>query len=135
LNELYLVSDDNQKVMIDDLFKRVVFHDFTLHSAKSTQLTNGNYETEMDISTVKFFLNPETNKEQTELIDDSLDIALYSGFPEVDNTNMLLIQKVKFNKERTRVTIESNEKPSHVNIDPNRFRIDRNLVDNVLSVD
>jgi len=135
LNEFYLVSNDNQKMMIDDLFKRVVFHDFTLHSAKSTQLANGNYQTEIDISTVKFVLNPESNKEQTEHIDDSLDIALYAGFPEVDNANMLLIQKVNFNKERTTVVIESKEKPSHVNIDPNRFRIDRNLVDNVIPVD
>jgi len=135
LNELYLVSNDSQKVMIDDLFKRVVFHDFTLHSAISTQLANGNYETEIDISTVKFALNPESNKEQTEQIDDSIDIAFYSGFPEVDNANMQLIQKVKFNKDRTLVTIVSKEKPSHVKVDPNRFRIDRNLVDNVLSVE
>jgi len=135
LNEFYLVANGSQKVMIDDLFKRVVFHDFTLHSAKSTQLANGNFETEIDISTIKFVLNPESNKEQTELIDDRLDIAFYSGFPAVDNSNMLLIQKVKFNKDRTLVTIQSKEKPSHVNIDPNRFRIDRNLVDNVLSVD
>jgi len=135
LNEFYLVSNDSQKVMIDDLFKRVIFHDFTLHSAKSTKLANGNYETKIDVGAVKFVLNPETNKEQTELIDDSIDIAFYSDFPEVDNANMLIIQKVKFNKERTIVTIESKEKPSHVSIDPNRFRIDRNLVDNVLSVE
>ena len=120
--------------MIDDLFKRVIFHDFTLHSAKSTQLVNGNYETEVDVSTVKFVLNPQSNKEEKELIDDSLDIAFYSGFPAVGNTNILLIHKVKFNKDRTLVTIQSREKPSHVSIDPNRYRIDRNLVDNVLSV-
>jgi len=135
LNEFYLVANDGQKVMIDDLFKRVVFHEFTLHSAKSTQLANGQYETVIDVSTLKFVLNPQSNKEQKERIDDNLDIAFYSGFPQVDNANMLLIQKVKFNKDRTIVTIQSKEKPSHVAIDPNRYRIDRNLVDNVLLVD
>ncbi|MCJ8318068.1 MAG: hypothetical protein MJK12_00435 [Colwellia sp.] len=135
LDEFYLVANGRQKVMIDDLFKRVVFHDFTLHSAKSTKLANGNYETRIDVSTIKVVVNPQNNKEQKELIDDSLDIAFYSSFPAVDNANMVLIQKIKFNKDRSVVVIESKEKPSHVKIDPNRFRIDRNLIDNVLSVD
>lgn len=135
LNEFYLVANESQKVMIDDLFKRVVFHDLTLNSAKSTQLANGSYETKIDVSTIKWVLNPQSNKEEKQPINDNLDIAFYSSFPAVDNANMLLIQKVKFNKGRTLVTIESKEKPSHVKVDPNRFRIDRNLVDNVLSVD
>jgi len=135
LNEFYLVANDRQKVMVDDLFKRVVFHDFTLNSAKSTKLANGNYETSIDVSTIKWVLNPQSNKEQKELIDDNIDIAFYDSFPAVDNANMLLIQKFKFNQDRTVIVIESKEKPSHVKIDPNRFRIDRNLIDNVLSVD
>ncbi|WP_085299078.1 M1 family aminopeptidase [Cognaticolwellia mytili] len=135
LNEFYLVSDDNQKVMIDDLFKRVVFHDFALHSAKSVQLANGLYEIEIDISTLKLVLDPQSNTEQKEAINDSLDIALYEGFPEVDNANMLQNQKVTFNKDRTSITLQTKAKPSHVSIDPNRFRIDRNLVDNVLTVE
>ena len=121
--------------MIDDLFKRVVFHDFALHSAKSVQLANGLYEIEIDISTLKLVLDPQSNTEQKEAINDSLDIALYEGFPEVDNANMLQNQKVTFNKDRTSITLQTKAKPSHVSIDPNRFRIDRNLVDNVLAVE
>ncbi|WP_286271908.1 ABC transporter permease/M1 family aminopeptidase [Thalassotalea hakodatensis] len=134
LNEFYLVSNDGQKGIIDDLFKRVVFHDFSLHSAKTTLLNSGFYETEIDISTVKLVLDVKTNTEEKAPINDSLDVALYSGFPKVNNENMLSIQKVKFNKERNIVLIKSKEKPSHVTIDPNRFRIDRNIADNTIAV-
>lgn len=135
LNEFYKVANDSQIVMINELFKRVVFHEFTIHNAKSVQLANGDYETTIDVSTLKLVLNQQNNKEEKETINDSIDIAFYSGFPAVDNENMTLIKKVKFNQDRTKVVIASKEKPNYVKIDPNRLRIDRSLVNNVLEVE
>ena len=79
--------------MINDLFKRVVFNDLEIHHAKSAQLANGEFETTIEVSTLKWVLNQQTNKEDKELINDSLDIALYSGYPAIDNANMTLIKK------------------------------------------
>ena len=134
LNEFYLVANDRQKVMIDDLFKRVVFHELSLNNASTKQLENGYFETEISAGAIKYVLNAKTNKEEKELINDALDIALYNGFPEVNNDNMLHIQKVEFNADTRLIIIESKHKPTHVKIDPNRYRIDRNLSNNVIAV-
>lgn len=135
LNEFYKVADNEDVTLIDDLFKRVVFHDFIIHSAKTEALPQGGYQTVIDVSTLKRVLNQQTNKEQNETINDNLEMALYSGFPTLDNRNMLVVKKIKFNQERSTVTLLSDEKPSHVQIDPNRFRIDRSIADNVRQID
>ena len=134
LNEFYKVAETNNIKIIDDLFKRVVFHDFIIHSAKTEVHTQGGYRTTIDVSTLKRVLNQQSNKEQEEIIDDNLEMALYSGFPTLDNSNMLTVKKIKFNQERSTVILRSDEKPSHVQIDPNRFRIDRSMADNVLEI-
>jgi ABC-2 type transport system permease protein len=135
LNEFYKVAETDNIKIIDDLFKRVVFHDFIIHSAKTEALTQGGYRTTVDVSTLKRVLNRQSNKEQAERIDDNLEMALYSGFPTLGNSNMLTVKKIKFNQDRSTVTLFSDEKPSHVQIDPNRFRIDRSMADNVMQID
>ena len=62
--------------MINDLFKRVVFHEFTIHNAKSVQLANGDFETTLDVSTLKLVLNQQSNKEQQEFRHQSIGVSI-----------------------------------------------------------
>ena len=134
LNEYYLVSDSVHHPIIADLFTRVVFHDFKLDSANVTE-SNNTFITDVNITALKYILDEETNTEFTETINDSIEVAFYSGFPEEENQNMIMLKKVKLANENTRVSITSDYKPKFIKIDPNRYRIDRSLEDNLIEVE
>lgn len=137
LNAFYQQATHEQVKQIDDLFKHVVFHSFEIHDANTQQLseqTNSKYMTTIDVSTLKFKLDLQTNQEQATPINDYIDIALYQGYPMFDDRNAILVEKVRFNKDRSEVTLYTDKKPTHVYIDPKLHRIDRNLSDNVFSI-
>lgn len=130
-------ATNEQAKQIDDLFKRVVFHNFKLHEAKShraSEEANSKFITTIDVSTLKFELDSKTNDEHQTPIDEYIELALYDGYPRYDDSNALIIEKVKFNKDRSEVTLYSNKQPTHVQIDPKLRRIDRNLSDNVIAI-
>lgn len=133
LNEFYAVADSSQFAVIDDLFKRVVFHDFKIDSA-STREENGMFTTEVHLHALKFVLNEVTNTEFEEIISDHIELAAYSGFPQIENDNMLAITTVHLNKKTQTVSITTAEKPAYISIDPNMLRIDRNTEDNTFAL-
>jgi len=134
LNAYYSVTTPEQHNIINDLFKRVVFHDFKVNAVSTVQQSNGEYATTVDVNSLKIVLNQETNKEELEVIDDNIEVGIYSGYPAIDNSNVLTIKKFHFNQDKTTITLYSKEKPSYVEIDPNRYRIDRAMVDNVMKI-
>ena len=134
LNAFNDVATDKQKRIINDLFKRVVFHDFEIKEVDTKQQPNGEYATTVQVNTLKMVLNQQTNKEQFELIDEEIEVGLYSSFPAVDNHNVMHLKKFHFNADENTITLYSKEKPSYVSIDPNRFRIDRSMVNNVMEI-
>jgi ABC-type transport system involved in multi-copper enzyme maturation permease subunit len=133
LNEFYAVADSNQFAIIDDLFKRVVFHDFKLDSA-TVQKENDLFLVDVNVQAIKTVLDETTNTEFKETINDSIEIALYSGLPDVENKNMITIKKFYLNKENSSVQFLSDQKPAYIKIDPNMYRIDRNEANNILKL-
>jgi hypothetical protein len=83
---------------------------------------------------LKFKLDLQTNEEQAAPINEYIDVALYDGYPMYDDSNAMLIEKVKFNKDRSEVTLYTERQPTHVQVDPKLRRIDRNLSDNVFTI-
>ena len=65
LNEYYKVATPEQIPLIDDMFKRVVFHDLKINSAQTKALENGQFEITLDVSTLKSVLDPLANKSLT----------------------------------------------------------------------
>jgi hypothetical protein len=126
-----------QAEQIDDLFKRVIFHSFEIHNAKSQRVSNeanSVFMTTIDVSVWKFELDLQTNEEQAATINEYIDVALYDGYPMYDDSNAMLIEKVKFDKDRSEVTLYTERQPTHVQVDPKLRRIDRNLSDNVFTI-
>jgi ABC-2 type transport system permease protein len=132
LNLFYQQADTAQKKVIDDLFKRIVFHDFTIHSAKSVQLASGEYETTVDLSALKYVLNQQTGEEEKEIISDEIEIALFSNFPVKKDADKISLNKQEFKQERNTIKLRSKIRPLYVQIDPRRLRIDRAPGDNLL---
>lgn len=135
LDEFYAVAADDQIDIINDLFKRVVFHELRIDSADIKTLEDGTFETTLAVTTLKTVVDQATNKEFSETINDSIEIGFYSGFPKVDNANMTLLKKVKFSEDNSMVTILSDHKPAYIQIDPNRYRIDRSVLNNMMKVE
>ena len=134
LDEFFAVSAPSTHKIITDLFARVVFHDFKLESAE-IEPHDQEFKTTIQVTALKYVLDEKTNKEYMETLDDHIEIAFYSGFPEVENQNMTFIESVKFDKEKSTVTLFSKEKPIYIKIDPNSYRIDRSTEDNILKVE
>jgi hypothetical protein len=134
LNLFYQQADTAQKKVIDDLFKRIVFHDFTIHNAKSVQLASGEYETTVDLSALKYVLNQQTGEEEREIISDEIEIALFSNFPVKNDADKISLNKQEFKQERNTIKLRSKIRPLYVQIDPRRLRIDRAPSDNLLRI-
>lgn len=135
LNLFYQQADAAQKKVIDDLFKRVVFHDFTIHNAKSVQLANGEYETTIDLSTLKFVVNQANNLEEKERIDEEIEVALFTNFPAEKPSDRTLLTKHLFTQDRSVLKLRSSERPQYIQIDPRRLRIDRTPGDNLFKIE
>jgi hypothetical protein len=134
LNLFYQQADATQIKIIDDLFKRIVFHDFTVHNAKTVQLANGEYETTVDLSALKYVLNETTGAEEQETINDDIEIALFTEFPIKKDSDQILLNKQSLKQARDTIQLRSKVRPQYVQIDPRRLRIDRTPSDNLLKI-
>jgi hypothetical protein len=135
LNLFYQQADAAQKTVIDDLFKRVVFHDFTIQNAKSVQLANGEYETTIDLSTFKSVVNQANNLEEKERIDEEIEVALFTKFPAEKPSDRIFLARHQFTQDRSMLKLSSREQPQYVQIDPRRLRIDRTPGDNLFKIE
>jgi hypothetical protein len=134
LMEFYSVATPEKIEIIKDLFTRVVFHDLKLETYTINKLNNGKYEIIINTKTRKFVVDEKSNLEVEEDIFDELEIAFYSDIPDEQNKNMTYIKKFIFNSLNTEIRIISDNIPEYIQIDPNRYRIDRNFNDNLLKV-
>lgn len=134
LNLFYQQADAAQIKIIDDLFKRIVFHDFSIHNAKTVQLANGEFETTVDLSALKYVLNQTTGTEEQETINDDIEIALFTQFPIKKESDQILLNKQALKQARNTIQLRSKIRPQYVQIDPRRLRIDRTPSDNLLKI-
>ncbi len=133
LDEFYSVADSSQIPIINDLFKRVVFHDLKIASVAMIE-EDGEFKVDVDIQAFKKVLDEKTNTEFKEAISDSIEVALYSGIPDAENENMIVLKKIYLNNEISSVQLSSDTKPAYIKIDPNMYRIDRMTADNSMEI-
>lgn len=130
LDAYYAVADSQDIAIIDDLFKRVVFHDLAINSATAKPLDSGEFAVALDITSIKLVMDPDTGIEAQEPINDRLEIAFYDA-----DDNLLQSQKMRFNADQSNVVINSQVKPAYAVIDPKRVRIDRTFQNNRIAVE
>jgi len=117
--------------LIDDGFNRVVLYDDKTISATSKQLPNGKYQVTLEVQARKAQVDSAGNEAAMPL-DDYIEIGVFTG--KTDEEKPLYLEKQKFDKERSTVTVVVDQKPTRAGIDPYNKLIDRNSDDNTIDV-
>jgi ABC-2 type transport system permease protein len=121
---------DSLKYLIKDWFKEITLYDNRLKEADYKLLDNGKYEVTLEIESSKIKSDSLGNETKT-AINDWIDV----GFFMDDAEERLYQQKrVKFNKEKSSITVQLDSLPAKAAIDPRHLLIDRVYSDNIKSL-
>ena len=135
LNEIYKVTPQEQRVLVDDWFKKVITYDLGIEESSYKELSNGTYELTLKVK-AKRFETLQNGEIKSISIDEPIKIGVFSIHPSKvkDDNSVLYYNSSQVNKEMTKIIIIVNEKPSYVSIDPYGTRSDENLVDNIFKL-
>ena len=121
---------DSLNYLIKDWFKEITLYDNRLKEANYKKLDNGKYEITLDIESSKIKSDSLGNETKTR-INDWIDI----GFFMDDSEEQLYEEKrLKFNKEKSTITVQLDSLPVKAAIDPRHILIDRVYKDNIKSL-
>lgn len=132
LNAFYRVSPKSHHKRIDELFKTVTFHNFGL-----TAHANNQDKLKLNLTTQKVAI--DKTGEHIQPLNETVQIGLYQGYPQADNSNLLALQTVIVTSQSQQVLLrladnEMLDKITHVMVDPNLHYIDRTGADNVIPI-
>ncbi|WP_025663846.1 ABC transporter permease/M1 family aminopeptidase [Aquimarina megaterium] len=135
LQELYSVTPKEYHTLIDDWMKRVITYDLGIKSTSYKKLNNGTYEITIDIKAQRFETDT-TGKEITININEPIKIGIFKKHPEAVNNDkdILYLEPHQINKKEMVFKIITKEIPVYIGIDPYYTRLDRNMADNIISV-
>jgi ABC-2 type transport system permease protein len=121
---------DSLKYLITDWFKEITLYDNRLTEANYKKLDNGKYEVTLEVESAK--IKPDSLGNETQIaINDWIDV----GFFMDDNEEHLYQQKrMKFNKEKSSITVQLDSLPAKAAIDPRHILIDRVYKDNIKTI-
>lgn len=121
---------DTLQYLITDWFKEITLYDNRVKEASYKSLDNGKYEVTLEIESSKIKSDSLGNETKT-AINDWIDV----GFFMDDAEERLYEQKrVKFNKEKSSITVQLDSLPVKAAIDPRHLLIDRVYKDNIKSI-
>ncbi|RNC84244.1 MAG: hypothetical protein ED556_12370 [Winogradskyella sp.] len=121
---------DSLKYLIKDWFKEITLYDNRLKDATYKKLDNGKYEVKLDIESYKIKSDSLGNETRITM-DDWVDVGF---FMDSEEEELYETQRLKFNKEKSSLTIELDSLPVKAAIDPRHILIDRVYKDNIKSI-
>ncbi len=135
LDEIYKVTPQDQHVLIDDWFKRVITYDLGIEESSYKTLANGTYEITVKVKS-KRFETLDSGEIKQIAIDEPIKIGVFTTHPSnvKNDSSVLYYESSRINKEMTEIKMIVKEIPSFISIDPYGTRSDENLVDNVTSL-
>jgi ABC-2 type transport system permease protein len=135
LDEIYKVTPQDQHVLIDDWFKRVITYDLGIEESSYKTLANGSYEVTVKVNAKRFQTLDNGEVKQIN-IGEPIKIGVFTTHPSYvkDDSSILYYESKQINKEMTEINIIVKEKPSYISIDPYGTRSDENLVDNIIQL-
>lgn len=135
IDELYSVTPVTYHDLINDWMKRVVTYDLGIKSTSYKKLNNGSYEITVGIKAQRFETN--TSGEEIKInINEPIKIGIFKKHPETihDDKDILYLEPHQINEKEMVFKIVTKEIPSYISIDPYYTRLDRNMTDNIVSV-
>lgn len=118
---------DSLRYLIKDWFKEITLYDNRLIDANYKILDNGKYEVTMELESSKIKSDSLGNETKT-TINDWIDIGF---FMDNDEERLYQQKRVKFNKEKSTITMQLDSLPVKAAIDPRHILIDRVYKDNI----
>ncbi|HEY9065719.1 MAG TPA: M1 family aminopeptidase, partial [Burkholderiaceae bacterium] len=122
------VTPPEMQYLIDDLFERIVLYDNRAVSASAKALPGGRWEVTMKLVAKKRVAD-ELGKESDAALADFIDVGVLDA-----NGDPIAVERRKFDREETTVTLVVDRKPAKAGIDPLNKLIDRTPKDNTVTV-
>ncbi|BDD06457.1 ABC transporter permease/M1 family aminopeptidase [Aureibacter tunicatorum] len=122
---------DSLQYLIDDWFKEITLYDHRLNDATIEELPNGRYLVSMDIETQKIKVDT-TGNENFVPSNDWVDIGV---FADADKKELIHYERVKFDQPKKTFKFEVDQKPLKAMIDPRQILIEKNVKDNVKTLE
>jgi aminopeptidase N len=120
--------------VITDLFEKIVLFDLRAEDSSYTELDDGSFDVTINVSASKFEADGQGEETQVD-IDALLDIGILGeDDPETGVPEVLYVQKERIDQEEQSFTVNIDQRPVSVGIDPFNKMIDRNPDDNVSGV-
>ncbi|MDN3644010.1 M1 family aminopeptidase [Lutimonas halocynthiae] len=135
LEELYKVTSQEQHILIDDWFKKVITYDLGIEDSSYKVLVNGTYEITAKVK-AKRFKTLDTGEIKEIAINEPIKIGVFTAHPSIvkDDSTLLYYESNTINKEETIIKIIVKELPKYIAIDPYGTRSDENFTDNIISL-
>ena len=121
---------DSLKYLVNDWFKEITLYDNRLKEASYKTLDNGKYQVTLEIESAKVKADSIGN-ETKKPINDWIDIGF---FMDSEEKQLYAQQRLKFNQEKSTITVELDSLPVKAAIDPRHILIDRVYKDNIKSL-
>ena len=132
LDELYKVSPDENHVLIDDWFKRVITYDLSVADVSYRELDNGKFELTVIVNAKRF--ETQKNGEATPIdINEPIQIGLFEKHPSLmgKGGGTIYLQPHQISEHGQEIKVIVDELPNFVSIDPYGTRVEENMYDNV----
>jgi hypothetical protein len=121
---------DSLNYLITDWFKEITLYDNRLKEANYKKLDNGKYEVTLEIESSKIKSDSLGNESKT-AINDWIDVGF---FMDEDEKRLYQQQRLKFNTEKSSITVQLDSLPAKAAIDPRHILIDRVYSDNIKTI-
>ena len=119
---------DSLKVIIDDMFNKIVLYDHKIDNVNTIALDDERFQTTLDFTTEKRYYDEKGVPE----------IVEYSGWLEIGLLNkdkeVIQLEKVYINQKTNKLEIVSTEKPAEILLDPYLLTIDQIPYNNYESI-
>lgn len=132
MNELMKEVTPQQVKLIKDGFEKVVSYGMKIKFLNCKPSTNGSYKLTVEVELAQM----EDGSSSVTVPDLDVDIAVFKEQEEDWNSSSkpIYLKKHHFSKTKTIITIEVDEKPKAVAIDPFAYYLDEDLTDNVAQI-
>jgi len=132
VNEIKKVTPDSLQYLVSDMFGHVTLYENKATEAAYRALPGGRYEITVSLSTQK--LQADASGALVPIaLNDWIDVGVY-GEDENGKPKLIYLKKHKFIRQKNTLTIQVNESPVRVGIDPLHKLIDHHSTDNTIGV-
>ncbi len=125
------VTPDSLKYVVDDLFSKITLFENRVVNPTGKKI-GSQYEVTIPVQTLKYYADREGNEKLTP-VKDYIDVGVYIVGTD-GKEKIAVLNKYKFNTEKSTITIKFKNKPVRVGIDPIYKLVDRNTEDNRAAV-